>query len=156
MTFIVTQLLSKDEIDPLRKVFHKLDRNCSGMVTRDELLNMFKKYLGKDVSDMELDRILSQVDADLSGEITFSEFLVACINPKDIITEDRLKAAFNTFDVDHSGYISMDEIKQALCAGKNIDDKVWLSVVDEVDVNKDDEISFKEFKEMMERIFNLN
>lgn len=60
------------------------------MVTRDELLLMFKKYLGKDISDMELDRILAQVDADLSGEITFSEFLVACVNPKEILTLDRL------------------------------------------------------------------
>ena len=155
LTFIVTQLLSKEEIEPLRKVFHKLDRNSSGMVTRDELLQMFKKYLGKDVSDMELDRILAQVDADLSGEISFSEFLVACINPADIISHDRLLAAFNTFDLDHSGNISMAEIKQALCAGKNIDDRVWQSVVQQVDANNDKEISFLEFKEMMERIFNL-
>lgn len=56
------------------------------MITRDELIQCFKKYLGKDISDMEIDRILSQIDADLSGEITFSEFLVACINPKEILT----------------------------------------------------------------------
>lgn len=155
LTFIVTQLLSKKEIEPLRKVFTKLDRNCSGMVTREELLQMFKKFLGKDVSDMELDRILAQVDADLSGEITFSEFIVACINPKDILTQDRLMAAFNTFDNDRSGFISMDEIKNAICAGKLIDDKVWASVMLEVDNNNDDEITFLEFKEMMERIFNL-
>ncbi|CDW74871.1 protein kinase domain containing protein [Stylonychia lemnae] len=156
LTFIVTQLLGKSEIDPFRKVFNKLDRNGSGMVTREELLQMFKKYLGKDISDMELDRILAQVDADLSGEITFSEFLVACINPKEILTTDRLQAAFNTFDIDQSGFISMDEIKKALCAGKNIDDKVWAKVVEQVDINDDNEISFLEFKDMMEKIFNLN
>ena len=117
---------------------------------------MFKKYLGKDISDMELDRILAQVDADLSGEITFSEFLVACINPKEILTDDRLRAAFNTFDIDKSKYISMDEIKNALCAGKNIDEKVWATVVEQVDVNNDDKISFEEFKEMMLKIFSIN
>lgn len=86
---------------------------------------MFKKYLGKDISDIELDRILAQVDADLSGEITFSEFLVACVNPKDILTEERLRNVFDIFDNDKSGCISMDEVKNALCAGKNIDEKVW-------------------------------
>ncbi len=49
----------------------------------------------------------------------------------------------------------MNEIKTALCAGKNIDDKVWASVVDQVDANSDKEISFLEFKDMMERMFNL-
>ena len=80
---------------------------------------------------------------------------MACINPKDILTEDRLRAAFNTFDIDRSGNISMDEIKNAICAGKLIDDKVWASVMSEVDNNNDDEITFPEFKEMMERIFNI-
>lgn len=104
---------------------------------------------------MEIDRILSQIDADLSGEITFSEFLVACIDPKTILSNDRLLAAFNTFDVDHGGTISIDEIKMALCAGKNIDDKVWGDILTEVDPNGDAEISFNEFKVIMERIFNI-
>jgi Ca2+-binding EF-hand superfamily protein len=125
------------------------------MITRDELLYSYKKYLNKDISDMELDRIFIMVDIDLSGDITFSEFIVACINPKDILNEDRLTAAFNSFDIDHSGSISMDEVKTALCAGKNVADNVWASVITQVDNNGDREISFLEFKDMMEKIFNI-
>jgi calcium-dependent protein kinase len=71
---------------------------------------------------MELDMILAQIDTDLSGQITFSEFLVACINPEEVLTKERLEAAFRVFDIDRSGSISMEEIRSALCAGKNIDD----------------------------------
>ena len=49
----------------------------------------------------------------------------------------------------------MDEIKLALCAGKKIDDKVWAEVVKEVDANNDKEITFDEFKDMMEIMFNV-
>lgn len=44
-------------------------------------------------------------------------------------------AAFNTFDSDHGGTISIDEIKSALCAGKNIDPKVWGEILSEVGSN---------------------
>jgi Ca2+-binding EF-hand superfamily protein len=50
--------LSKEDIEPYRKVFNRLDRNGSGMITRIELISCFKKYLGKDISDMEIDFIL--------------------------------------------------------------------------------------------------
>ena len=47
---------------------------------------------------------------------------------------------FNTFDTDGGKTISVDEIKQALTAGKNIDPKVWVEVLAEVDNNNDREI----------------
>ena len=78
------------------------------------------------------------------------------MDPKEIITKDRITAAFNTFDIDHGGTISMDEIKTALCAGKNIDDKVWNTLISEVDRNGDDEITLDEFKNIMEAIFEMN
>ena len=126
------------------------------MINRDELVGCFKKFSGREISDMEIDFILAQIDADLSGEITFSEFLVACVDPKEILTRDRITAAFNTFDIDHGGSISMAEIKTALCAGKNIDDRVWNNIISEVDRNGDEEITLEEFKNIMETIFEFN
>lgn len=47
---------------------------------------MFFKYMGDQVTDLELDRMLSIVDADMSGEIGFSEFVISCLDPKKTIT----------------------------------------------------------------------
>jgi Ca2+-binding EF-hand superfamily protein len=62
-----------------------LDEDNSGVVTRDELVELFFKYMGNSVTDIELDRMLSIVDADMSGEIGFTEFIIACLVPKDVI-----------------------------------------------------------------------
>jgi len=87
---------------------------------------MFFKYLGDSVTDIELDRMLSIVDADMSGEIGFSEFVIACIDLKKTINPEHLRALFNLFDVDRSHDLTMYEIKYAICAGRNLDDRIWL------------------------------
>jgi len=47
--------------------------------------------------------------------------VMATMNEKDLITNDRLRAAFRLFDKDGSGAISPEEIKKALGI-KNEDD----------------------------------
>ena len=57
------------------------------------------------------------------------------------------------FDVDHSGTITIDEIKKILGTGAaNIDDAEWERILDEVDEDGNGEISFEEFKLMMYRL----
>jgi calcium-dependent protein kinase len=126
LTIIATQILPKEEIDPIRRVFGMIDEDNSGIVTRGELVEMFFKYLGDSVTDIELDRMLSIVDADMSGEIGFSEFVIACIDPKRAVNPEHLRSLFALFDADKSGDLSMHEIKYAICAGRNLDDRLWL------------------------------
>ena len=48
--------------------------------------------------------------------------------------------------------ISAAEIKEILGVGKNIDEKIWNEIIMEVDGNGDGEISFLEFKIMMQKL----
>ena len=57
------------------------------------------------------------------------------------------------FDKDNSGSISATEVKDVLGIGKNIGDQVWNDIISEVDADGDGEISFIEFKKMMEKLF---
>ena len=106
-----------------------LDEDNSGIVTRDELVELFFKYMGDSVTDIELDRMLSIVDADMSGEIGFTEFIIACLDPLKVIIQDNLKALFNLYDADRSMKLSLREIKDAICAGRNLHDDVWMAGV---------------------------
>lgn len=106
-----------------------LDEDNSGIVTRDELVELFFKYMGDSVTDIELDRMLSIVDADMSGEIGFTEFIIACLDPLKVIIPDNLKALFNLYDADRSTKLSLKEIKDAICAGRNLHDDVWMAGV---------------------------
>jgi len=57
------------------------------------------------------------VDIDKSGFIDYSEFVVAAMNEKTLLTNEKLQTAFNMFDKDASGFISKDEIKEILSFG---------------------------------------
>jgi len=91
-------------------------------------------------------------DADGSGEIDYSEWVVATMDKRKLLTNEKLEAAFNLFDKDGGGSISASEIKEVLGVGKNIDEKVWNEIIMEVDSNGDGEISFLEFKVMMQKL----
>ena len=51
------------------------------------------------------------VDVDGSGMIDYSEFVMATMNEKELISTEKLKAAFKLFDIDGKGTISPDDIK---------------------------------------------
>ena len=114
------------------------------------------------MAEEEVDRIMAIADADGSGEIEYSgkvmadfvEWVVATINKKKLLSNEKLEAAFRLFDQDGSGTISADEVRDVLGVGKAIDSKIWDDIVLEVDVNGDGEISFAEFKIMMEKLLD--
>ena len=74
---------------------------------------------------------------------------MASANKKKLLSKDNLKKAFQLFDKDGSGFVSPEEIKAVLGIGKHFSEKVWEQIVEEVDKNKDGQISFEEFEQMM-------
>lgn len=53
-------------------------------------------------------------------------------------------------DVDNSGMITVDELKQVFdSTGDSKDERLWEEIMSEVDKNHDNEISFEEFCEAM-------
>lgn len=79
------------------------------------------------------------VDIDGNGSIDYTEFVMATMNEKDLITNDRLRAAFRLFDKDGSGAISADEIKQVLGIDEKESGKLD-QLLKEIDENGDGEI----------------
>jgi len=50
------------------------------------------------LAEAEVDKIMKIADTDGSGEIDYSEWIVATINKKKLLGNEKLEAAFNLFD----------------------------------------------------------
>jgi len=67
-----------------------------------------------------------------------------------MLCKENLMSAFKMIDKDGSGMISVDELKQAFdSTGDKKEEKLWLQIMEEVDKNKDGEISLEEFMDTM-------
>ena len=84
---------------------------------------------------------------------------------RTMLSDKRLQEAFKLFDKvisyltfqDNSGSITASEIKDVLGVGRKVgDEKVWDTLIAEIDVNGDGEISFDEFKVMMTKFLSTN
>ena len=154
---IVNQLVSKDERKELLKQFQDWDKNGDGVLSREEIIEGYRKTYGA-VDENEIDNMIHIIDLDGNGVIDYNEFLNCAINKEKILSNERLEIAFKTFDTDGSGKISVDEIMDIFTKGtknnKGVNREVFEKMVKEADENGDGEISFSEFKTIMKKFFN--
>jgi calcium-dependent protein kinase len=142
------------------KLFNKIDKNGDGKISKDELFNGLQSYK-KDISFDELkkqvDIIFNNIDSDNNGYLEYEEFVRAAIDKDHFLSVNFLQFAFNYFDKDHDGEITLEEVKNKFFL--NDKNKNSLKAQDqlqksfnEIDINGDGKLSFEEFAKMMENI----
>lgn len=109
---------------------------------------------------------MDKLDFNKNGNVDYSEFLIANLDSQKMLQDDKLKEMFNLFDVDKSGTITAKEIKKILGSGSNstpnnknkneVEECEWDKILMEVDRDGNGEISFEEFKEMIQNMFNIH
>lgn len=101
--------------------------------------------------------IIDSIDTDGDGVIDYSEFIAAAYNREMLLSQQNLQVAFNMFDQDGNGQITLQELKSIFNRGtvSERSDDVWENILAEVDENGDNEISFDEFKNAMTKILRM-
>jgi calcium-dependent protein kinase len=155
LEFITTQLTTKDEISDIKKMFLDLDVNHDGLLSYEEIVDVYKRVYNIPNAEEEAKQIFTKVDSDKSGFISYDEFIRGCIDKTKIITGDRLEQAFKMFDKNGDGNISAKELKLVLAKDSNMSNNIWKDIIKEVDINGDGEISLDEFKQMMMKIVKI-
>ena len=145
LQFISTQFNLKKEEDDLKALFSEFDIKQKGQITKEIFYEKLSQLYGENDGREICDRIFERLDLDGSGEISYDEFLSSMIDGKKVITEDRLAKAFKMFDKDGNGKLSIEEIIEVFGGEENY----WKKVIEDVDLNKDGQVDYKEFKLMM-------
>jgi calcium-dependent protein kinase len=153
LSFIASQLTTKTEQEEMLELFKKLDFDNNGTLSKQDLKNGISQF--KQISDMEIDRIMIEVDIDESGEIDYSEFLTACFSKRYLLSREKLEMAFQEYDTSHSGAITKDDLKDVLGKDHSYDDSIWQMMIEEADKNKDGVIDIDEFSEMMLSLLDM-
>lgn len=147
LTYIVNHLMTKEDRNELLDLFRQFDTNGDGVLSKHEVMEGYKAYLGDVEAEKEAERIMQEVDLDKSGTIDYNEFILAALNRQKVLNKEKLEATFKMFDKDGNGKISADEIRSIL--GNTNEKSAMDAIINEVDVNGDGEVSLIEFKEMM-------
>jgi calcium-dependent protein kinase len=64
LTFIGSQLITKDEREELARVFKNIDCNGDGKLSKDEIKDGYQLHYGRLISDKEVDQMFDAVDTD--------------------------------------------------------------------------------------------
>jgi len=142
---------TQDEIGSLREVFNTLDSNGDGMLTVEEMRDGLSQA-GLTEIPADLQQAIENIDLDGNDRIDYSEFLSAALEKKHYMQEDACWKAFNFFDRDGDGTISLEELRQALNSGRlehEVSEEIVEQALREVDQNGDGLIDFQEFMHMM-------
>jgi Ca2+-binding EF-hand superfamily protein len=125
----------------------------TGTIELHELQEVMRK-LGQNPSEAELREMIASVDTDGNQEIDFNEFVALMksrIGELDADPDQELRDAFNVFDADRSGFIDRKELKRLMKKlGQALSEEELDAMMEEVDANGDGQISFEEFKALMQ------
>ena len=153
LAFFTKNLMSKQEVEQLTQQFQAIDKNGNGTLSTDEIMEAYKNIKGIYFNEAEVADLIRRVDADNSGEIDYSEWMMTAVTKEKLLSQDKLEQAFALFDKDGNKQISYDEVVSLLQSVKSFDKDAVERAVKEIDVRGKGELTFKEFKRFMEKLF---
>ncbi|OWM69134.1 hypothetical protein CDL15_Pgr025321 [Punica granatum] len=147
---VIAGCLSEEEIMGLKEMFRGMDTDNSGTITLEELKQGLSKQ-GTKLSEYEVKQLMEAADADGNGTIDYDEFIAATMHLNRMDREEHLYTAFQYFDKDNSGYITNEELEQALREFGMLEGRDIKEILSEVDADNDGRINYDEFVAMMRK-----
>lgn len=139
-----------DVLQEYKESFDMFDVNQNGTLSKNEISNMLKK-LGQPGKPNEVNQILSQMGKANANEISFDEFVEFMRQfhlSHNKTSTDEVIEAFQVFDRDHNGFLSVQEFKYILMnLGNKFSEEEVKEIFDESDMNSDGKLAYREFVE---------
>ena len=151
IAFIVHNMSYNEECNEVKKLFCIFDTDNDGRLTKEELYEGICKYEKEDTVKCIINDLFTVLNGANNNFIHFEEFLSACLNKENLLTEDYLSYAFKFIDKDNSGIITAEKLKASF-GNENTSDvalDVFKAMIKEVTSSNEEQMDYDEFKQMM-------
>ncbi|WVF66785.1 hypothetical protein IAT40_001527 [Kwoniella sp. CBS 6097] len=141
--------LTEDQRGEIKEAFDLFDVDKDGAIDYHEL-KVAMRALGFDVKKGEVMKLLKEFGGDdgLMDFVAFERIMTEKILSRNPETE--LRRAFELFDDDRTGRISLKNLKRvARELGENLGEEELQAMIDEFDLDQDGEINIDEFLAIM-------
>ena len=110
--YLINTMNGGEEINIYKNAFYALNYYHNGWIEPAELKKGY--ILSKiDITDEEIENLYSIIVQNPKSGIDYTEFLMAGIDKKELFTQDKIEKAFNYFDINKSGFIEYEDLKEA-------------------------------------------
>ena len=111
--YLINTMNGEEEINIYKNAFYALNFNHNGWIEPSELKKGYE-LTNIDITDEEIEYLYSIIVENSKDGIDYTEFLMAGIDKKELFTQEKIEKAFNYFDINKSGYIEYEDLKEAL------------------------------------------
>jgi calcium-dependent protein kinase len=148
MLYVAGQI-PDSEVENLRSLFVKMDRNGNGTLSLEEFQEAFSEVQTKlgintHMKRDEVEKLFTCIDANSNGVIDYTEFLAVFTEHYLFKTEKYLRMAFEKFDTDKNGKINAEELRNILGGGSIVPLSRVESIIKQADTNGDNELDYEE------------
>ena len=148
LAYIIHNIPRPKQAKSAIKLFKLVNEVGDGKLSKRELKKTLLLFVSEEfLEKYDFEEQFALIDGEKKGYINYEEFLRACLNRKQILTDNILKYAFNFFDPNNTGFIRKKKMKSFF--GNKVDDNTFQSIFDEIDLDKDGKLNFKDFKSML-------
>merc|ERR1740138_543230 len=98
--------MTSRELQDLEETFLALDKSGRGAISLESLAELMRGHL--EVPSEEMERILQSMDFSNDEELHYTPFVAAMLATRVKLHEDKVRAAFESFDQDGGGFITAE------------------------------------------------
>ena len=131
LVFLAYNYAEKRITERLKHIFFYINKSLDGRIKPKELLSIYQENNMKITKD-EVLKIIKSVDFNNSGAIEYEEFIRIALPKEDLLTEINLKEAFDLFDINKTGNITVNEMKEVLGMDSDVDENVVLNFLNDL------------------------
>ena len=138
-----------DLLEEYQEIFDSYDVNGNGVIDKKEMEAVLER-LGQPATSKQIQKVFDELGS-TNQQITFDEFIEFIKKyhlSKNKNSTDEIIGAFQVFDKNHNGVLSLSEFKHILMdLGQKFTEEEVNEIFDESDLNKDGNLDYREFVE---------